>query len=313
VSVTFKPLLELCRASASEWRRPAGWLSLLRAARMLLHPRKVSNLLELDIVTKSLVESRGPAAFSFVTSPHFLSRALGLRQRIDCALHHYRYEQATFSAAYVESVYHGDGLELWRHQAAEHVFSIRLMVGNDNLFEGCLSVVAFVDDQRVCVMSFSYVDAEIFGLPAGPMLFVTRRQSGRHPEHQQLFARAFNHSSPPYFCLAAIAGIAIANGTREIAAIRHQTHPTYSPANAEALRKSYDEFWEVFNASEADEKAYRIPVPLEARDLAEVSAAHRRRARKRREHWSAVEEGTRATIRRQLARPESAGGVGSRG
>jgi uncharacterized protein VirK/YbjX len=269
----------------------------------------VSRLLDLDIVKRSLLEARGAAAFSFLTSRHFLSRSLSLRQRIDCALHHYAYEQATFSPSYVASVYHDAGLELWCDRSTDHVFSIRLMLGNDNLFEGCLSVAAFVDDQRVCAMSFSYVDAEIFARPSGPMLFVTRKQSGRHAEHQQLFARAFKHSSPPYFCFAALAGVALANGAREIAAIKYEAHPTYSPDNAEALKKSYDEFWKIFQATELDEKSYRISVPFEVRDLAQVSATHRRRARGRRQHWSAVQESTCATLRLHLARPRLSGGT----
>ena len=117
------------------------------------------------------------------------------------------------------------------------VFDIRLMVGTDNLYEGFLSAVAFIDGQRVCVMSFSYVDGALFGAPAGATLFVTRKQSGRHPEHLRAFARCFKHTSPPYFCLAALAGIARAIGAAEIAAIRARAHPHFSRGHAEVLQK----------------------------------------------------------------------------
>jgi hypothetical protein len=185
----------------------------------------------------------------------------------------YAYEQASFSPTYVDAVYRGEGLELWRSASEDHTFSIRLMIANDNLFEGCLSVVAFVDGQRVCLLSFSYVDAAIFGRMAGTMVFVTRKQSGRHPEQQQAFSRAFNHSSPPYFCVAALAGVALATWTPELAAIRHEAHPTYLHGHAEALRTSYDECWEVFGATELDEKASRIPVPPHLGDLTEVASS----------------------------------------
>ena len=132
-------------------------------------------------------------------------------------------------------MYRADGLELWRHAANGHVFDIRLMVGNDNLHEGFLSAVAFIDGQRVCVMSFSYVDAALFGWPAGPTLFVTRKQSGRHPEHLRLFARAFKHTSPPYFCFAAMGGIARALGIR-----RDRADPTPRPSELLARARRGD-------------------------------------------------------------------------
>lgn len=301
MSARTKAFSELVRGGAFDWRRRAGWRSLLRATRLLARPEKVASLLALERVKDAVEQARGPEAFSFLTSPRFLARQLSLEQRVDCALYHYTYEQATFSRAYVDAVHRGEGLELWRVSSEDHVFAIRLMVANDNLFEGFLSVVAFVDGQRVCVFSFSYVDAAIFGAPPGPIVFVTRKQSGRHPAEQQAFARAFHHSSPPYFCLAALAGIALANGTLALAAIRHDAHPTYEPGDAEVLRTSYDEFWAVFHATELDEKAYRIPVPFEHGDLAEVATKHRRRAKLRREHWSEVTESACATLRGLVA------------
>jgi uncharacterized protein len=306
VSARTEALAALVRGGAIDWRRRAGWRTLLRAARLLARPEKLARLLELDLVKHALVPARGAEAFSFLTRASFLARPLGLEQRVDCALHHYAYEQANFSSAYVDAVYRGDGLELWRASLQDHVFSIRLVVANDNLFEGCLSVVAFVDGQRVCVLSFSYVDAAIFGAPSGPSVFVTRKQSGRHPEEQQAFARAFHHSSPPYFCLGALAGIALALGTPAIAAIRHEAHPSWQPEEADAMRTSYDEFWAVFQATELDAKAYRVPVPLEPGDLADVSAKHRRRAKLRRQHWSEVTDSACAVLRAHLTTPPTA-------
>jgi uncharacterized protein VirK/YbjX len=177
VSVRSNALRELIRAGAFDWRRRAVWRSMLRAARLLARPEKLASLLELDLVKTSLVQARGPLALSFLTSPRFLARTLTLEQRVDCALHHYAYEQATFSATYVEAVYRGEGLELWRSEAEDQIFSIRLMIANDNLFEGCLSVVAFVGDQRVCLLSFSYLHAALFGRAAGTMILRLYRGS----------------------------------------------------------------------------------------------------------------------------------------
>lgn len=297
-----RAFFELARAGAFDWRQRAGLRSVLRAAGSLARSDRLARVLELDLVKSALVRARGPAAFSFLTSWRYLARTLSLDQRLDCALHHYGFEQEMFSSAYVDAVYRGEGLELWRSAAEDRVFSIRLMLANDNLFEGCLSVVAFVDHQRVCVLSFSYVDAALFGLPAGTTLFVTRKQSGRHPEELQAFARAFHHSSPPYFCVASLAGIARAIGAAEIAAVRFDAHPTYGLGDGEAAQTSYDEFWAVFGAAEQDQTAFRIPIPLEHGDLAEVSTKHRRRAKLRRQHWAEVTESACAALRGVIRR-----------
>jgi uncharacterized protein VirK/YbjX len=264
-------LLALFRAEWAGAGAGAACRSSVRASRILLHARRGEELLGLESVRRLLASERGPEVLAFVSSAHYLCRELTLRERIECAIHHYRYEQGTFAPAYAESVYERGGLELWQARSDHGEFSIQLMPANDNLYEGCLSVVGFVN-----------------GLPPAPILFLTRKQSGRHPAHQQLFAQTFHHSSPPYFCLAAIAGVALATGASQIAAIKSRSHPTFTEGDADSLRRSYDEFWQVFGARELDGKAYQIPLPFELTELSEVSATHRRRARVRRRHWAEV-------------------------
>jgi uncharacterized protein VirK/YbjX len=302
--MTLSALFAMHRAGPLVWSRPSAWLRLIRSARLLLHPADLSALLDLEIVKDSLIRSRGRGALSFLIDRHSLARPLSLQQRIDCALYHYRFEQTAFSDRYIDAVYRDDGLVLWRQQDAEHVFDVRLMIGNDNLKEGFLSSVAFIDGQRVCVMSFSFVDAALFGQAARPTLFVTRKQSGRHPEHLRHFARSFKHTSPAYFCFAAIAGIARALDAQEIAVIRHHAQTGYSPEHADVMRKSYDDFWHSVGACELDEKALQVAVPLEQSEHGELSAAHRARARKRREQRKAVEESACTTLR-ELSRSPS--------
>jgi len=303
VNARAKLLAILVRDGGIDWHRRSGWRSLLRAALLLVNPEKLARLLELDLVKDTLVPVRGAESFAFLTRALYLARALDMEQRLDCALHHYAYEQATFSPAYVDAVYRGEGLELWRGASDDHEFVIRLVTANDNLFEGSLSIVAFVDAQRVCVLSFSYVDAALFGAASEPIAFITRKQSGRHSEEQHAFSRAFDHSSPPYFCLAALAGVALAIGMRAIAGIRHDAHPSWHPRDAEGMRKSYEGFWALFHAADLDEKAVRIPLPLEPRDLADVAKSHRRRAKARRRHWAAVTASAAAALRPYLTRP----------
>jgi uncharacterized protein VirK/YbjX len=281
-------LLALFRAEWAGAGAVAACRSSLRASRIFLHATRVEELLGLENVRRLLASERGPEVLAFFSSPHYLCRELTLQERIQCAVHHYRYEENTFAASYAESVYGRGGLELWQTRSQHGEFAIQLMPANDNLYEGSLSVVLFVNGLRVCVLSFSWIDGAILGQPSAPILFVTRKQSGRHPEHLKLFAQTFQHSSPPYFCFAAIAGVALANGASQIATIKHRSHPSFAERDADALRRTYDEFWQVFGAQDLDPKSYRIPVPFELTELNEVGATHRRRARIRRSHWAEV-------------------------
>jgi len=95
--VKLRTLRALTEEGGVGWGRTGSWLGWLRAGLLLLHPDELEALLELDIVKGPLAEARGPASLSFLAGGHLLARNLDLRQRLRCALHHYRYEQVTFA------------------------------------------------------------------------------------------------------------------------------------------------------------------------------------------------------------------------
>jgi hypothetical protein len=136
-------------------------------------------------------------------------------------------------------------------------------------------------------MSYTIVDAVSFGMNRGPILFITRNQVAQGPE-LDLFREVFPQNSPPYFCLAAISGIACANGFKSIAAIKSEAQLAYQQRYDSGFRNSYCNFWSHFGAKEVDHQAYLMEVPPVLAPLSSVKSKHRGRANSRRKHWARI-------------------------
>jgi hypothetical protein len=160
--------------------------------------------------------------------------------------------------------------------------------------EGDLTVLCFVNDTRVCRVSFSYVNGSLFGLQRERTMFVTRNQTDRSPELQR-FRDTFKQNSPPYFCLASVCGIAMANGMRGIFMIKDDAQMGYAEQYAEGFRNSYSALWEAFGAQEIEHRhAYTLSIPLKLNPLSVVK--HRRRAITRRRIWLEIALNTRKAM-----------------
>ena len=112
------------------------------------------------------------------------------------------------------------GLVLWHRVVDGTRYTIALCATEDKRREGDLSVMCFVGETRVCRVAFAYVNTRLFGLRPGCTIFVTRSQADRNAELQR-FCDTFKQNSPPYFCLAAVCGIAMANGMHAILMVKH--------------------------------------------------------------------------------------------
>ena len=137
-----------------------------------------------------------------------------------------------FDETYRKRVYHEDGLVLFEDQVGDVRVSIRLVGSREHRCEGDVTVFVRLDGQDACYVSYSFVDAACFGLSPGKTMFVTRSQL---MPAVQLFRRCYPHSSPQYFCLAAIAGIALANDMDTIAVIKSEAQVCYQAALRRAV------------------------------------------------------------------------------
>jgi uncharacterized protein VirK/YbjX len=259
-----------------------------RSLRTLRHPRLSRRTLAIVEARRAELQLDDGDTFFHLQQRHYLAQRLSTRQRIESVWHHYDHEARHYLPSFRRQVYGESGLLLWQERVDEVDFSIRLLPGNDNRMEGELSVVLYVDGARLSVMSFSYVDARIFGLPSAPIIFITRNQSGREELQQGQFRAAFKHTTPPYFCLAAVIGIAASNGMGHVAAVHHDSHIACDHDNRASLENTYSGFWRAFHATPLDRKSWLLPVPMATVPLSEIKAKHRKRALVRREAWRQV-------------------------
>ena len=220
----------------------------------------------------------------FLTHDYYLSKAFTLAQRIDCAVAHYSFEGQNYGPIYHRSVYQSpQGLALWHRVVDGTRYTITLCATEDNRYEGDLSVLCFVNETRVCRVSFSYVNGSLFGLQSEYTMFVTRSQTDRNPELQR-FRDSFKQNSAAYFCLASVCGIAMANGMRAISMVKDEAQIAYEERYAQGFRNSYSALWEAFGAQEmVDRRAYKMSIPPKLNPLSIVK--HKNRALARRQNW----------------------------
>jgi uncharacterized protein len=262
-------------------------LRLIAASRILCYPSRLWQLWHLKFMDPYFLSQKRKDRFFFLTHDYYLSRFFTLAQRIDCAIAHYRYEGQTGTPVYLRAVYHSEpGLTLWRQVVRGVRCAIILRATEDNRYEGDLSVCCYVNDALVCRVSFSYVDCSSFGLPPQSTIFVTRNQTYLIPE-VQLFRETFKQNSPPYFCVAAICGIAMANGMHAILMVKSDAQIAYAEEYADGFTNSYSALWKRLGAEEiGGQHAYSMPIPL---PLAPLSAVrHRSRAIARRRNWMEI-------------------------
>jgi uncharacterized protein len=294
-------------ASHGEFRRAKGGLAagkrVAASLRVLAFPGLMRRMSDEGYV-QNVGRKRGADGlpwdpFHFISHPGYLVRGYSLAQRFRAALHHYRYEAATFDDAMLRTLYSPQGFTVWSAEVDGHRFAMRIGLAGEETLEGDLYLRLFTDGQQVGSMNFVWADAAMFGGPSRPTIFITRCQTHTWPE-LQVFRSCFKQNSPPYFGLAALAAIGQALGMTELYAVHGLAQMHFEPKYESSFRNSYDEFWEKFNAERVRPEAFRLPLPLALRDLSELKSKHRSRAEGRRRAWGEVGEAAAATVARHL-------------
>ena len=234
-------------------------------------------LLALDMYRRYVAPAHG-GAFDHLS--HRLAKGLTLRQRVRCVLIHYRFEEFAFDAAYKRAVYRDGGLLLWRHEAGGCAFAIRLLMSSGADAGGGLTISLSAGGVCMHRLSFSWVDGDVAGADTPILPFVAHSQEHRDGaagavEALQAFERAFPHTSPRFFCCAALQGIARALGMDEVAG-----------------------------------RAWRIALPLRFAPPDRLPSRQRQRAAARRAHWHAVGESARLALRRHVVNADVWAGPG---
>jgi uncharacterized protein VirK/YbjX len=264
------------------------------AARFLRLLRSLPQVVNADALLASPSATAHQRALG-VSDPYFplshefyLCKNLTAHERLVAATQTYEFIDDRFSPDALKSIF-STGLVLFRVDADDHTFDIRLMLGNDNIYEGGLSAVFHVDGQRVCVMSFAIVDGTLLGAPPGPAILICRNQTTFDRWYQEFLQGAFKHVALHYLTLAGLAGIGLGLGLDAIYAVTEDAHPhSLDAAQTKTMAASYSLLWGAFLAEPCGRGIVKLAVPLESKPLDQVSANHRRRAKGRREIISSV-------------------------
>ncbi len=221
--------------------------------------------------------------FFTLSNRHYLCRGLTKSERVEIARYSYGLIDEVLVPTSNGTVL-STGFQLWQAQPTEHKFEIKLLLGSDNLYEGALSAVFFVNEQRVGVMSFALADGNLVGAGSGPVVIIGRNQTTSDRWYQKPLQEAFKQIALPYMMLASVAGIAHAFGCAKLYAINEAAHPhALDAASTEVMKASYSSFWEKYKAVALREGIVAMNLPLESTPLDQVSSNHRRRAKGRRE------------------------------
>jgi uncharacterized protein VirK/YbjX len=294
----------------------SSWLlCVARSMRVLAYYRDHRALCRLGVYRDHVAQPSNDDLFHHLSHRDYLMKGLSARARVQAALSHYRFEDATFNDAYKAAVYGERCLPLWQYDADGgqgahpnvhpnvHHFAIQLEMASRSNAEGDLTLALLADGICLHRLSFSWLAGSMVGVDAPVVAFIARNQ-GRWVDSGpafKAFEEVFPNNSPSFFCFAAMQGLAQALGMDKVVAIRSEAHVAYDPAPEKHFANAYDGFWKILGGTEmAGGPGYLIPLPFYVKPLADMPSKHRKRAAQRREHWRLICESARATVGRHL-------------
>jgi len=272
---------------------------LLRTSGATLRHPAMARLLSLPTYAEHVLADEQSDPFMPISHRQFLCNGLDRGQRLECAIHHFRFEAQRYGTDYHRAVYGGSGIPLWEVTAGDSRYVIALHSPRDLRHEGPVSLVLTRNDVWVHETSFAWVDAAIFadaGL-AGTVPFITRNQCARFDAPAlTAFREAFRHSSPQYFCLAALQAVAVINRLAHCVGIKHRSQIAFDAQYAKSFHSSYCEFWSNMGGTELPLHGHLMPVPPAIAPISDVKAKHRARARQRRMQWDEITDSAIAAL-----------------
>ncbi|TFW31530.1 DUF535 family protein [Massilia horti] len=289
-------------ARRRQYSLPSWMLCIVRSLRVMLYYRDHRALCQLDVYRHYVAAPPNDDLFHHLSHRDYLVKGLSARQRVQCVLAHYRFEETTFNNAYKQAVYVHRSLPLWQHACEHGSFMLQLEMASRSNAEGDLTIAFLANGKCLHRLSFSWVEGALAGV-AAPMTILVARNQGRWTDSGhafEAFERAFPNNSPSFFCFAAIQGVAQAVGLTQVVAVKCTAHIAYDPADVRHFANAYDGFWKVLGGTEMAGPGYLIKLPFYLKPLADMPSKHRKRAAQRREYWKAIGDGARTTLQRHL-------------
>jgi len=276
--------------------------SVWRVARTVFFLKRCTEFVRLPVVAHYVARAARHDLFYHLTHRHYLATFLTLNERAELALFHMRVEDRCFDDSYKHAVYLNGGLQLWERVVDGMRFHIRLRMASRVAQEGDLEVVFSVDRQLLHSFRFTWLDGAAVDMPGTVIPWVTccQGRTRSRTDATDKFNTAFPNNWPKLFCMAALRGLASANGSEVLIGISGHAHAHLVVERAEQFFRTYDQFWQSLHGEQTSRFGYLMPSRLDVKDLSTVPAKHRKRAEQRRQHWMQIEEVAAAVLRRYL-------------
>jgi uncharacterized protein len=229
----------------------------------------------------------------------YLAISFTKRARRAALKHHYAYLLPRISKTFFPAVLN-DRPQLWQKRIGLDVFEIRLAFTGELHHEGDLLLEFRENGVPLYCLSFSIVPGYLAGSDADQIILVARVQGtvGRFDAIRRATKTCMD-IAPPHLLTAAVHGIAGALDIAVIAGVRSKEQLTANIDTERCVYFDYDAFWGTYLGNET-EKFHLISVPSREKPLAQISAAHRRRTRLKRQFKNEVTEMSTAMFRSLL-------------
>lgn len=284
-----------------------------RRSKLFLMPQLRKQLLKNAAYQSHIKRIDKNDSIFFLAHRYYLAKGLTSAQRSQATLCHYENEINAFTESYYQSVYQQLGLVLWTATVEDIVFDIRLMPGNDVLYEGACSIVFHINGARVCVVNYSLVPLDIF-IPdrsqlkinqnfGESILFVSRKQSTGDHSYQKDFNKFFDRTTPAHLCFGALSAIALTQGHTTFIGIAPEVHPSINDDVAKFFDVAYTQFWDSLYGKKVSPYGYLMDLPMAMTPLEELDPKARKRAIARRQHINNVYTQAYDVMQKHLMNP----------
>ena len=261
--------------------------SVPKIARMLIITAAfiVANAVRIAQFVTAVDIARLPTPFLFFkcVNPAYC-RCFGWSQRLSAMIAHHRTAQLFWSNEILLGLSAGQE-ELWSEEAGSGrrlAMAMSTALHTDHEGE---AVLHFTFNNRIIYeMSFVVVPARLVGVVGDLVLLVSRVQ-GQKGEIVAIKSatEAMLGVAPPLLLMAAAEGVAASLGVVRIAAVCAEQQICWARSHgASSFVAAYDGFWQKLDGVPLAHGNFLFTAPLARKDLADISPAHRRRARKRR-------------------------------
>ena len=274
---------------------------ILRSLRMFAYYREHRTLFQLDIYRNYLAPVSNNYVLRHLSHRAYLIDRLPLRERVQCILTHYQFEDASFDAVYKRAVYRDDGMTLWQRSVGDSHFAIWLAMSAPGTAEGELTLTLYANAECLHRISFSWVAGSLVGLPCRVVPFVARNQGARSDVNHGIaaFDNAFPKNSPRYFCFAAMQGVAQAVGMSEVVGVKSQSQVIFC-FTGKHFANAYDVFWRDIGGVELPQYGFHIALPFYSATKAAPTSKYGRQAALRRACWDEISRSAHDVVQRHV-------------